>query len=1746
MSNGAHSIQQQLRLNLEDYIKSQYFGKNALLRSAVEPHLDEEGLLYQKPYIESSPAYKSVSSGFKDANLPDWMKEYYLALNAANLGVHSKPFLHQLQALEAFVNKEDIFVATGTGSGKTECFMWPLLGKLAEEAKYSPTTWSKRGVRTVIMYPMNALVSDQISRLRRLIGDKDGRFLSIFHTTCGDEKRRPQFGMYTGRTPYPGEAPQHKYDIDLAKQLEEVSFPHTEEDIQYYSKLAEEGKIPAKVNMADFLEGLRNSRHIPNENDAELITRFEIQQFCPDILITNYSMLEYMLLRPQESKIWADTKDWLHSDPDNKLLFIIDEAHMYRGSSGGEVSFLIRRLFHKLDITREKVQFILTTASMPDSSEEDRHSVMTFARELTSASKTHPFCYLTGEREELTQAGTESIPFNKFQSFDIDSFESNDEIKLRSLNEFWCDLPNSSAPFSSLEAVYSWMYENLLQYKEFSHLIKLCRGNAISLNQLSNDIFPDAEPATALKAVSVILAIAPLAKSKNGNVLFPARMHMLFRGLDGVYACTNPNCKKGITDGSLSLGEIFLKDNHLTCPDCGSVVYELYNDRRCGALFFKANVLENELKNKSQAFLWHYPGKYTDKDIRELHLYIPPKDYSPGTSRSTNRPQPCYLDIKSGFLHLRDDSFDGQDGFIKLYYCDYTAKGRPLVLTFPTCPHCKHNLSSSQLTSFSTRGNPSFYSLINSQFQLQPAVAGKPAERYPNEGRKVLLFSDSRQRAATLARDMSESSEIAAARQLFVLAVQEQEASSQEIAMDKLYGYFCLAAVKENIQLFSNEEHFKFSNDCRKVHKQWDRAIRNNRPYSPDFSFSNAPTKAQEYLLRLFSGGYNTLYDAALCWIEPISNNLNDALDDLYDDYDLDVSEEEFIEVFNAWVIDINDSATALGHTITDASRLNVRPMYGGYGLPRDWKFSKKICAAKGWEQNSAEANKWKMVFHDNFLEESREEHGKYYIDLSHVKSRFEIDKKWYVCDDCTEHTPYLLNGKCPCCSSKRIHPMEASDYDALNFWRKPIIEALNGGKIHVINTEEHTAQLSHKDQRDSLWSKTESYELRFQDYLRENEAPVDILSSTTTMEVGIDIGSLVAVGLRNMPPMRENYQQRAGRAGRRGASLSTIITFCGDSPHDTLYFQDPVPMFRGDPRRPWIDISSPKLLQRHISIVMYQEYLETILSSLDRMSAAVFVDKHIDSFINYVKDYYWEKTTTLLPEGFEFDIDSLVESLQSTLSIIQKKCNNHPELFGITDNSPEGTKSLLDALYEEGGIPTYSFPKNVVSTYILEKPGQTKYEVDRGLDVAISEYAPGRAIVVDKSTYQIGGFYYPRSEYRKGAFNSPAKSFLEDTSYTKRIVSCPSCTWFGLEEESDGTCPFCGNQELTVEEKPLLRPWGFGPKDAKAIQQAQLNEEYSFSGQPYYSTMPDKDDLFTPRTCKNIKVAARENQRIIMRNPGPHGLGFMVCTDCGAAMPGDNSKVLDGINRPYLTPTAKRCSHPNTQHIDLGYDFITDMLVLEFTLDPNVVMSSHKTPWLDRAATSLAEGLRLVASKELDIEFTELVTGYRLRMGKKASYIDVYLYDSLSSGAGYAVRLTEDIELLLDKLDEYLDECTCESSCHNCLQHYRNQYLHGQLDRIAALDLLRWGRNGIVKSEIPLKEQQRLFSSLEKVLQASGFSIDYTDNAIVLQKGNLSKNLIIYPGMLKEPLDHSSIYICDTYVRYAKPHAFQIIVENF
>lgn len=1741
MAKGAYEVHNYLKSELENYIESQFLGKSPLLLAAVSSQLAKEGILYRQPYIESSPAYVSVPNGLGKADIPQWMKKFFEDLAAKDLGVYTAPFKHQIDSLAIAVQEKDLFVATGTGSGKTECFMWPILAKLATEAKNKPSLWNQRGIRTIVMYPMNALVSDQISRLRRLIGDPEHKFIKIFRDTVGADARRPQFGMYTGRTPYPGLEPTQTGDKALANTLSRMTQPETPDQAEFYNALVKEGRIPAKEDILAFVHGLRQGKHIPNDEDAELITRFEMQQCCPDILITNYSMLEYMLFRPREKKIWDSTKNWLDSDPDNKLLFVIDEAHMYRGSSGGEVALLIRRLFHRLGIGRDRVQFILTTASMPNSTETDRQTVREFAQSLTGA-ETYSFTYLKGDQEVIASGEGIEIPFEKFKVIKPEQIETDSANQLDVLNLFWSDVPGAPVPFASLDIAVNWQYDHLADYTVFQKLLQECRGNAESLHDLAKAIFPGQPDTLALNAVSILLEIAPLAKNQKGMVLFPARMHMLFRGINGIYACTNPRCPHAHTDGAITLGEIFLSDENDTCPECGSAVYELYNDRKCGALFIKGYVLKPEIDSLGRTFLWRYTGQVFDKSLKEIHLFIPNKDFVvKGKSKYPLRP--CYLNSHNGFVDFRDDSLAGEDGIIKLYYCDYSEKGRPDVITFPTCPHCKRRMNNSELTSFATRGNLSFYNLIKAQFDVQPPVKKKENNpRLPNAGRKVLLFSDSRQRAARLARDMSDASDLTAARQLTVLAIARMQQVDEEQSLNDIYGFFALEAALHRVQLYSGDNREKFvANDCAKVSKDYQRHQRAGRAWHPSLTIGdNAPDQMKKQLLRMFCGGYDTLNSVALCWLEPTDEALFNATDELREEGQ-DISDELFLEVFNAWALECCDSVS-LGQTISDEIRRNVRKGYGGYGLSDDWTMPANICDTMEWEKKGKVQDIWKHILQRRFLEKGPS--GKWYIDLTKVKPRFDLNHKWYRCPRCSVITAFTLKECCPNCGTHIEQEMTSSELHTLDFWRSPAVSALHNDPIYVIDTEEHTAQLSYKDQNDDMWSKTEQYELRFQDLIRENESPVDILSSTTTMEVGIDIGSLVAVGLRNIPPMRENYQQRAGRAGRRGVSLSTIVTYCDNGPHDTLYFRDPEPMFRGDPRRPWIDVSSEKLVQRHLSMIALQEYLKTKGSSLEIMSAAEFVDDNLYEFRAFLQVY---KVTdkVLVPASYP-DERQFKAPLLEELQKLKYKKDAHPELYQVPDGVTTKSKSLLDALYEEGIIPTYSFPKNVVSTYIANREGKQCYQVERGLDIAINEYAPGRAIVVDKATYQIGGFYYPGSERRHGCLFSPAKAFVDDENYCKHVIECGDCGWFGLLEDSIRQCPFCGSCNLS-ETNPMLRPWGFAPKDGQAIPEVQLQEERSYVQPPLYSTLPESETVTKIDGCKNMRMASRTNQRIIMMNKGMDGKGFTVCCDCGAAMPGGNPNVLDSTGRPYVSKYIRtKCRHTTTKNVNLGYDFITDMLVLEISLDPELIETDRTDNiWLNRAGISLAEAVRLVISRVLDIEFTELMTGYRVRKNGSEAFIDVYIYDSLSSGAGYAVGVASVMPEVLQRTEILLKGCKCESACHNCLKHYRNQNQHGTLDRYAALDLLHWAIDGVRPEIAPVAEQIHMMMPLKDILSQSNILLAQTGDSIYMQRGSAKKALKIYPAIWKRPTEPDTVYVSDACIKYAKPYAMQQIMNG-
>lgn len=154
----------------------------------------------------------------------DTIRKIMQDLSDRNSGVYRRPWRHQQESLRLFYQNRDLFITTGTGSDKTECFLWPTVSRLIHEVTFTPETWAILGIRVILLHPMNTLVSDQIGRLRKILGNT--QFYDYFtRTTTG--KRISQFGMYTGRTPYAGVHTQTQ-DKQVAQSLGKNLLPRNE------------------------------------------------------------------------------------------------------------------------------------------------------------------------------------------------------------------------------------------------------------------------------------------------------------------------------------------------------------------------------------------------------------------------------------------------------------------------------------------------------------------------------------------------------------------------------------------------------------------------------------------------------------------------------------------------------------------------------------------------------------------------------------------------------------------------------------------------------------------------------------------------------------------------------------------------------------------------------------------------------------------------------------------------------------------------------------------------------------------------------------------------------------------------------------------------------------------------------------------------------------------------------------------------------------------------------------------------------------------------------------------------------------------------------------------------------------------------------------------------------------------------------------------------------------------------------
>jgi Distinct helicase family with a unique C-terminal domain including a metal-binding cysteine cluster len=484
---------------------------------------------------------------------------------------------------------------------------------------------------------------------------------------------------------------------------------------------------------------------------------------------------------------------------------------------------------------------------------------------------------------------------------------------------------------------------------------------------------------------------------------------------------------------------------------------------------------------------------------------------------------------------------------------------------------------------------------------------------------------------------------------------------------------------------------------------------------------------------------------------------------------------------------------------------------------------------------------------------------------------------------------------------------------------------------------------------------------------------------------------------------------------------------------------------------------------------------------SINDIGIIKFCEQYGENFIEHIKEFGKESSLS---------VDDTIKDFQ----IIKHAVLAEGKRNEYKNNNKE--TSAFDVFYQEGFIPSYSFPKNVVN-FVVEKesdrgenaPREILHAPERDIAIALSEYAPGRFVTIDKKIYKSGGLY--ASPRPKGYAKEQAKFYFNSSDYYKTISICSECNWFGpdKDDENRNACPYCGAK---IEKNDVLRPWGFAPTNGVEVKHEGEDEQYTYAESPYYSYVPD-DIQMTPFSNSRIRFADLPDRKMLMVNMGKRKKGFNVCKICGGAdVAGENGNSAPSLSQPYHDMN-QTCNHTGTvvKNIYLGYEFLTDMFMLDIKYDSKKLVgssSAEEKSILRAASTTLHEALKKAISLVLDIDYNEINGGWMPRaINSDDSHIEMFFYDNLTSGAGYSILIGSVLNKVLDTARKNLDECECSRSCKNCLDNYWNQRRHQLFDRQLGLQLLDFIQFDRIPGDYSTSEQSTLLAPLEKLISEDG-----------------------------------------------------------
>ncbi|MEO6323557.1 MAG: DEAD/DEAH box helicase [Thermoanaerobaculia bacterium] len=1242
---------------LRTYITSTYHISNPALVELRDELLEREGAIAQRPYIESTARY-AATRRYADLAIPPEVADLLTWLGQRG-AVFDPPYNHQASALEFALPADyrDIVVTTGTGSGKTETFLLPILGRLAAEAAASQSSFSTRAVRALLLYPMNALVNDQLGRLRVLFGGND---VARWFTDRGG--RPMKFARYTGRTLYPGrrreDTSKHwarlKAQLEFFTKLEDRAASNAAARA-LIADLRSRGKWPAKPSSSpDREDGVSRwlgsgkwknrdeewIRTVERPEDPELFLRHEAQEGVPDLLVTNYSMLEYMLLRPIEREIFRETADYYAANRDQRLLLVLDEAHLYRGAQGTEVAMLIRRLRNRLQLPLSQLQVICTSASFSNPDAAKR-----FAADL-AGKPVAGFHVLTGDKRAAQPSGPgDDKVAEAFAGVELHRVHEGDlasrfaaalpVLQLVDARASVESLTSAAAGVTDSDPVARALLAALGKLPVTGRLVNLTSGARAEGDQeqdpvgvgpaqdagaLGARLFPDVESALALAATNSLVELASLAKENNGKApLLAARAHAFFRGLPGLWACSDPNCARVSSDlrarwagRSPPTGALYAQPRR-TC-ECGARAFEVHTCRSCGSAYFKAYSFDPD----SPDYLWAEDvGEVDDVDGVVQPVLLALEEPPAGTGARLD-----YLDPVSGRVGSRSEA--AREIWLPPVGQKDTPPGQ-----FHSCPRC--GSPGDYIMDHVTKGDEPFQEIVSSQLLEQPP---RPEVETPLKGRKALIFSDGRQAASRLAGKLQQYSMRDAVRPLILNGLAELgRRFGAPLALEHAYAALLTGCAIRGVTLRpAQAPHF-------------DEDLQLFR----ELLSSSPPLAERAFLSRSAELNTHRTNKALMLALYPVLKDPHTGLSALglgsvqamLDETDLaalhklpappepsELTEDERrLALLDLWLNDaVLSHAVFLPTTPSDwldsptGAKINrTKASFPG--------FVKDLVGTKWFNTHlkgsAASATPWGAFLRRTF---GASETANGFILRAAKLGVVTTGVEWRRCDTCTTAQPFnpLAGARCrmrfghrECGGTTRTLDPSADPVfrSRKGHFRRHTerLETEPGYAPHPYVAAEHSAALNDSGTSAAV-ARTEWHELRFQDLDVEGpegrkDGPIDVLSCTTTMEVGIDIGSLTAVALRNVPPGRANYQQRAGRAGRRGSALSTVVTYCGADSHDQEFYASPAAMVSGPIPDPTLNLDNLEIVRRHcFAVVMSMFQMDAIADPHDdSVSANVF-----------------------------------------------------------------------------------------------------------------------------------------------------------------------------------------------------------------------------------------------------------------------------------------------------------------------------------------------------------------------------------------------------------------------------------------------------------------------------------------------------------------------------------------------------------